>query len=256
MIATDRPVSTLLAVFVLAFAAIAVPTPATSQTDCDGHLVYVDDPSSVGDNYPLIMKTRRNLFVMRGRCFNLSGDEFRGSITFFTHSRAREGFDGSYGVLAIKSVRTFSGPTQSRKIKLTRTKGWYLPNGTQQDAKTEVAGLSDVPISTSINDWNTLHTQPRPPELFEGLDVKWHAYPVADTAFNSTTWSDFWRESSGDLENRVITNYLLRFEINPDKSSQKRVPFYVMTPKGVQRIELSVESNIGSLATNYTFIFK
>jgi hypothetical protein len=230
-------------------------TEAASETaaNCDGRLVYVDDPSAVGDNYPLIMKTRRNLYVMRGKCFRLSGNEFRGSITFFTYSRAREGFNGTYGVLAVKSLRTFNIPTQSKKIKLTRTKGWYLPNGSQM---VEQNSLDDFPISTSIADWNAMHTPPTPPELFDGLDVKWHAYPIADKLDGSTAWGDFWKESSNDFSNRVVTNYLLRFTINPEKGSQVPVPFYVMTPSSVERIDLSVESNIGSLTTTYIFILE
>ena len=234
----------------------AVAGNATAASDCNGRLVYVDDTSSVGDNYPLFMKTRRNIYVLRGSCFMLSGSEFRGSITFFTLSRAPEGFNGTYGELVVKSNRTFNVPTQSKKIKLSRNTGWYLPDPGHKDNMVIVPPLDDFPTATSVADWNALHSNPKKPELFEGLDIKWHAYPAEDRLISSTTWASFWNVASNDLDKRVVTNYLLRFGINPDKRSQSRVPFYVMTPKEVERVDLSVESNVGSLSTSYTFIFK
>lgn len=224
--------------------------------ECDGRLVYVDDPSNVGDNYPLFMETRRNIYVMRGRCFVLSGSEFRGSITFFTLSRAPKGFSGTYGELIIKSIRTFNIPTHSEKIALTRNKGWFLPDGTRDDNMKAVPPIPDVPVGNSISDWDSLYTDPGKPEAFKGLNVKWHAYPAQDRLFSSLTWPDFWKLSARDYATRTVTNYLLRFSINPNERSRNPVPFYVSTPNTVKRVDLSVKSNVGSLNVHYTFILQ
>lgn len=239
----------------VSFALLAPVCAPASAEDCNGRLVYVDDPAGVGDNYPLFMKTRRNIYVMRGSCFQLSGSEFRGSITFFTFSRAPEGFTGTYGELAIKSIRTFRIPTQGKKIMLSRNDGWYLPDQ-RQDAMKPVPAVPDIPIAISVTDWNALYTDPKRPELFEGIELKWHAYPGEDKLISSMTWPDFWKLDSGDFDRRVVTNYLIRFTVNPATESRNRVPFYVNTPRDVERVDLSVQSNVGSLATNYTFVLK
>jgi hypothetical protein len=117
--------------------------------------------------------------------------------------------------------------------------------------------IDDQPIGISVSDWNALHTESKSPERFEGLGLSWHAYATEDKLIDSTAWADFWKLADASaFEKRIVTNYLLRFAINPDPASRVRVPFYVDTPNWVQQIDLDVESNVGSLATNYTFIFR
>jgi hypothetical protein len=247
----DRASSLLIRLLLVAVLSMIA---GAACADCNGKLIYVDDLTSVGTNYPLVMKTRRNLYVMRGNCFYLSGGEFRGTITFFTFSRAPEGFSGQVAALVVKSIRTFAVPTQAKKIKLWRNEGWYLPD--KADAMS-VQRQVDATVGLSLDQWNSLYTNPKPPELFAGLGVPWHAYATEDKMINSTDWADFWKiTDANNAEKRITTNYLIRFDVNPDPDSRNRVPFYVDTPNSLQQLDLAVDSNIGSLASTFTFIFR
>ena len=257
---TRHPAASRLWLLMTAIALLLSPSGHLhAQGDCSGRLIVTEDPGDARDPSIFIV-TSRNTYLLQGSCFVLDKGEFSRSMSFFILSRGPEGFEAPAGVLLIRSIRTFAVDTQPQKIKVYRNKGWYVPGKPKQKMTTLAAlGPPPRPVKTDPAAWYALHRRLDTPEAFGGkLGAPWHAYATEDRSISSTADSDqLWLlPDNRDFAKLVVTNYLIRFDINPDRTSSTPVRFSVDPLVGVDRIELGIRSNIGALASDLVFHLK
>jgi len=115
--------------------------------------------------------------------------------------------------------------------------------------------MDDEPYVGSLEGWNAAHSMSGDPlDFLDRLKVKWHAYAREDKAFPSTFLPEFWKiDRSFDRTHAVITNYLLRFDVNPS-DTVSTIPFEVYLQREVTQIELTIYSNIEALSGQYRFV--
>jgi hypothetical protein len=215
--------------------------------------IEVDDAWEVQSSY-LILKSSISTYVIDNdhECFELERAEFHGELKFFILNRFPE-VPLKTGYVLIKSLRKFSVPSQKKKIKVSRGDGWFNDDGSP------AIFIDDEPLSLSIQKWNEAHSSPGSPKQFKDrLGIDWHAYADESKSMPSSDDVDFWQiPDNFDAANGIVTNYLVRFGINTDPNHRSYPPFKVYLQNYVQRIELNLEANIGSLNDRqYVFQFK
>jgi hypothetical protein len=115
--------------------------------------------------------------------------------------------------------------------------------------KLQLAPGIDKAVSISIPEWNKLHLKSKKPEDFgKKLGPRpWHAYATNDRLVSSADYPQFWSLPEGlgadkQAEKQIVKNYLIRFDVN--RSGKSPVGFDVGAPPQLQRVELTLKSNI------------
>jgi hypothetical protein len=238
-----------------AFGALSVVTGSSvgAQIRCATPTV-IDDSWSVKFSHLILRSSKFNYVIDNNHdCFELERQEFYGKLEFRIINRFPSR-PTTTGYIFIKSVRTFSvSEQQEAKIKVSRGGGWY-----REDGSPGAESIDDRALRVPIQQWNIIHEKPGSPKDFNTqIGYSWHAFAEANKSLSSTEGDTFWK-----IPNRLeqttgtITNYLLRFGVNPDEDKKSYVDFSVRSQPYVTRVELTMESNIGDLNNYYVFILK
>lgn len=237
---------------IICAALLAAPQVAQAQDNCANGPPPVA-LSNVRENY-LILKGYKT-YALNEQCFTIDRKEFGRVLRFFIFNKFPKEIGVKSGYALVKSNRTFSN-AQSVKIKLSRGDGWFLARqGTTQLPAAD--RIDDEPFEKSVEAWNGAHASVgNPAELSERLGIAWHAFAKADGTLPSSRDGSYWTfDGAVDPTYGAVTNYLLRFDVNTE-DTQSLVPFFVYIQPQVRRIELTIASNIDSLATTHTLIIK
>jgi hypothetical protein len=233
-------------------AVVASPS-VDAQTGCVTPTI-IDESWSVRFSHLILRSSKFNYVIDNNHdCFELPRQEFYGKLEFRVINRFPSR-PTTTGYIFIKSVRAFSvSEQQEAKIKVSRGGGWY-----RDDGSPGAVSIDDRALRVTVEQWNIIHEKRGSPEDFNTqIGYSWHAFADANKSLSSTEGETFWQ-----IPNRLeqtkgtITNYLLRFGVNPDEDKKSYVDFNVRSQPYVTRVELTMESNIGDLNNYYVFILK
>ena len=225
--------------------------PNAKAAECDGRVFEIDDLDRAIDFYSLYVQSRRGTnYGVIGNCAKLYDKEFRGQITFFVRNKFNNFKSVPVGILRVKSLRTFAKEVGPR-IKVSRPAGWYVPGEADPAIVKSSGELSDVEVKLTPSQWTDAHASDNVAGLNKKLGVPWHGYASPDMSLSSTDTRGYWNFSSDDAKHQTLTNYLIRFDT---AKNGQNIEFYAEVPQGLQRIDLSVDSNLGEIVSDYTFL--
>ena len=229
-----------------------VLAPHAKAEGCDGKVFEIDDLNRAIDFYPLYVQSRRGKnYGVIGNCAKLYDREFRGQVTFFVRNQFNNSESVPVGILRIKSLRTFAKEVGPR-IKVSRHAGWYVASEADPAVVKQSGELPDIEIKLTPSQWTDAHANSdNIAALNKKLGVPWHAYATLDMSLSSTDSRGYWSFNSDDAKHQTLTNYLIRFAT---AKNGQNIEFYAEVPPGLQRINLSIDSNLDSIVSDYTFL--
>lgn len=231
---------------------IALIDTSYGQDSCFRRPTPVESLQDVHTHYLVLRGPANTYYVIEGDCLTIDRSQFPRVLYFSLLNRFAEELDVSSGYVFIKSDRTFSN-SPPEKISLSRGEGWFYPN--QEGNAKPVDALDYEPFDSSIESWNAAHSDKGDPvELSKRLKTDWHAYALEGLTLPSTQRLSFWKiDESFDRNHGVMTNYILRFDVNKSDRVGK-IPFQVYLQKEVQQIDLVITSNVQAYSGHYKFI--
>jgi hypothetical protein len=238
---------------IAALALIAITDRGRAQDACFQRPTPVERLQDVRTHRLVLTDARGRYYVIDGSCFTLDRGQFPGVLYFSLLNSFSKDFAVTSGYVFIKSNRTFSNSPPERLL-LSRGDGWFFPS---TSGSTALVRMNFEPFSGSIEAWNAAHSNEGDPiALSRRLEVRWHAFAQRDMTSPSTRSLDFWKvDDSFDRTHGVITNYLLRFDVNTsDKVGL--IPFQVYLQNAVQQIDLTIYSNVEVFSGQYKFIIQ
>lgn len=232
----------------------AASVPANAQEFCNWRPRVIEDRFDIRST-TLILTTSRDTFGIYNNCVTIIRKQYGSILNFGVVNRFAPEIGVKSGYVLIKSIRTLSNEPPI-KLTLSRGGGWYLSGGA--GAPLSVAGeMPYVPFKGTIETWNEAHSNPgNPSEFSQRLNIPWHAYALTDMTLSSSDLAEFWKvDSSFDRAHGVVTNYLLRFDVNTGPKVSA-IPFSIFLQQEVQQIQLRIISNIESLSGEYRFVVR
>ena len=228
--------------------------PTNAQEFCNWRPRVIEDRFDIRST-SLILTTSRNTFGVYNNCITIVRKQYGNILNFAVVNRFPAEIGVKSGYVLVKSIRTLSNEPPI-KLSLSRGGGWYL-SGAADNSLSVGGEMNYVPFRGAIETWNEAHSTPGTPgELSRRLNISWHAYALTDMTLSSSDLAEFWKiDSSFDRAHSVITNYLLRFDVNTGLKVST-IPFSVYLQQEVQKIRLQLISNIESLSGEYTFLVR
>lgn len=242
-----------IGVLIIATFTILIASQARADEFCNWRPRDVDTAFDIR-NTTLLLSTRHDTYGIYNDCVTIVRRQFGTVLNFAVVNRFPADIGIKSGYILVKSVRLLSSQPLI-KLSLSRGGGWYLPAaGSSLKSAPE---MNYQPFRGTIETWNAAHSKPGGPADFaQRLGASWHAYATQDMSLASSDAVDFWKVGDGfDRVHGVITNYLMRFDVNTG-TKLSTVPFKVFLQKQVQQIELHIVSSIDSLSGDYKFIVR
>jgi hypothetical protein len=226
--------------------------PARAEEFCNWRPKQIATPNDIRGT-TLVIKTSHDTLGIYDKCVTIVRRQF-GPTLFFQLVNRFPGLDGS-GYALIKSTKLMS-VAQKTKIALSRGKGWFLARGTPP-AAAPARVMKYEPFYGTVEAWNAAHRDGMlPDQTANQLGVEFDAFANDDFSLPSSAPGSFWKIGENfDLIKGVVTNYLVRFDLNPT-DTVKPIPFEVFLTQGLQRFDLEIISNIDALSGTYHFVVR
>jgi hypothetical protein len=242
------------------FSAAAVVGLAVLTCNANAEDQCFREPSPIesldNTNEHLILRSPRNNYVLEAACIVINRRTFGKTLDFVVLNRFPSDTQVSAAYIFAKSDRTLT-TSPPIKISLSRGDGWFLESNKGQ---TPAPGgkMNFEPFQGTIENWNTAHSEPGGPGTVDDrLKVQWHAFATNIPALPSTVPIDYWQIAEPfDVAHNIRTNYLIRFAVNTDSTTNSLVPFQVYIQQAVKEVDLTLFSNIDALSGTYRFIIK